>query len=71
MGSIVTQAPDAQSWYLVSRTFDGATGINSQIGKYFEDAVNAVNTGTPAEKALETVASGVSQVLSQYGLTGQ
>ena len=71
VGSIVTQAPDAQSWYLASRTFDGATGINSQIGKYFEDAVNAVNTGIPAAKALETVASGVSQVLSQYGLTSQ
>lgn len=71
VGSIVTQAPDAQSWYLAARTFDGATGINSQIGKYFEDAVNAVNTGIPAAKALETVASGVAQVLSQYGLTGQ
>ena len=71
VGSIVTQAPDAQSWYLASRTFDGATGINSQIGKYFEDAVNAVNSGIPVAKALETVASGVSQVLSQYGLTGQ
>src|SRR3990167_1752454 len=67
VGSIVTQAPDAQSWYLASRTFDGVTGINSQLGKYFEDAVNAVNTGIPAAKALETVASGVSQVLSQYG----
>ncbi len=71
VGSIITQAPDALSWYLDSRTFDGATGINSQIGKYFEDAVNAVNSGTPAAKALETVASGVSQVLSQYGLTSQ
>jgi len=71
VGSIVTQAPDAQSWYLAARTFDGATGINSQIGKYFEDAVNAVNSGIPAAKALETVASGVSQVLSQYGLTSQ
>jgi len=71
VGSIVTQAPDAQSWYLAARTFDGVTGINSQLGKYFEDAVNAVNTGIPAAKALETVASGVSQVLSQYGLTSQ
>ena len=71
VGSIVTLAPDAQSWYLASRTFDGATGINSQIGKYFEDAINALTTGTPAAKALETVAAGVAQVLSQYGLTTQ
>jgi multiple sugar transport system substrate-binding protein len=71
VGSIVSQAPDAQSWYLASRTFDGATGINSQIGKYFEDAINALTTGTTAAKALETVAAGVAQVLSQYGLTTQ
>lgn len=68
VGSIISQAPNAESWYLASRTFDGPTGINSQITKYFEDAVNAVNSGTPAAKALETAASGVKQVLSQYGL---
>jgi len=71
VGSIIAQAPDAQSWFLASRTFDGATGINSQIGKYFEDAVNSVNAGSPAAKALETVAAGVGQVISQYGLTGK
>ena len=68
LSSIITRAPYAQSWYLASRTFDGPTGINSLIGKYFEDAVNAVNSGTPAAKALEPVQLGVTQVLSQYGL---
>jgi multiple sugar transport system substrate-binding protein len=68
LGSIIAGAPNAQSWYLQSRTWDGPTGINSLINKYFEDAVNAVNTGTPATKALETTAVGVSQVLGQYGL---
>ena len=71
LGPLVTQAPDASSWYLASRTFDGTTGINSQLSKYFEDAVNSVNAGNPAAKALETVAAGVSQVLSQYGLISQ
>ena len=71
LGALMNQAPDAQSWYLQSRTFDGPTGINSQISKYFEDAVNAVNSGTPADKALETVVSGVSQVLSQYGTSAK
>ncbi len=71
VGSIVSQAPDAQSWFLQSRTFDGPTGINSQINKYYEDAINAVNSGVRADKALETVASGVSQILSQYGLVSQ
>lgn len=69
LGAVVSSASSAESWYLQSRTFDGPTGINSQINKYFEDAVNAVNSGTPAQKALETVASGVSQVLNQYGVT--
>lgn len=68
LGAIVSQAKDAQTWFLQSRTFDGPTGINSLINKYFEDAVNAVNSGTSAKNALEPVTAGVSQVLSQYGL---
>lgn len=71
LGSIISLAGNAQSWYLASRTFDGPTGINSQVGKYFEDAVNAVNSGVQVTKALETVASGVSQVLSQYGISAR
>lgn len=68
LGSIISMADNAQSWYLQSRTFDGPTGINSLINKYFEDAVNAVNLRSTAEKSLPTVASGVNQVLRQYGL---
>jgi len=68
LGSIIKLAPDAQSWFLASRTWDGPTGINSQINKYFEDAINAVNSGKSAKSALETAASGVTQVLSQYKL---
>lgn len=71
VGSVIEQASDARSWYLVSRTHDGPTGINSQIVKYYEDAVNSVNSGVRADKALETVVSGVSQILSQYGLISQ
>lgn len=68
LGSIISQAPNARSWYLQSRTYDGPTGINSLINKYFEDAVNAVNARSTAEKALPTAAQGVSQVLKQYGI---
>ncbi|MEK7497978.1 MAG: extracellular solute-binding protein [Patescibacteria group bacterium] len=71
VGGILSQAPYAQSWYLASRTFDGPTGINSQVSKYFEDAVNAVNSGTRASDALVTVTQGINQVLSTYGLTTQ
>lgn len=67
--SLVVGAPDAESWYLASKTYDGPTGINSQIGKYFEDAINLVNDRANSQDALITVAAGVAQVLNQYGLT--
>jgi multiple sugar transport system substrate-binding protein len=62
----IEQAPQAQTWYLCSRTFDN--GINDKMIDYFKDAVNAVNLNKEPEEALETAASGVSQLLSQYGI---
>lgn len=70
LGSIIKPALGAESWYLDSRTFDGPTGINSQVGNYYADAINAVNGGnTPVAQALQTAATGIGQVLSQYHLT--
>jgi multiple sugar transport system substrate-binding protein len=66
VGAYIEQAPYASSWYLASKTFDN--GLNDQIIKYYEDAINKVNSGTEAGSALSTVASGVQQVLTQYGL---
>lgn len=71
VGPLMSQAPYAKSWYLDSQTWDGPTGINSLMSKYFEDAVNAVNSGTTATAALTPVAAGVTQVLQQYGLVGK
>lgn len=72
IGSIISQAPGAKSWYLDSRTFDGDTGINTQMSNYFGDAVNAVVGGKEtATQALATVAQGVSQVLLQYGMASK
>jgi ABC-type glycerol-3-phosphate transport system substrate-binding protein len=69
LGSIVSQAAGAQSWYLASRTFDGPTGINSQLSNYFGDAVNAVaDNKKSVTEALTTCAQGVAQVLAQYRL---
>jgi len=70
-GPLIVQAQDAQSWYLADRTFDGPTGINTQIKKYFEDAINAVNEGKDTEKSLDTAAQGVAQVLARYGIGRQ
>lgn len=63
-GAYVAQGPYYKSWYLSSKTMDG--GINDEIIKYFEDAVNATLAGGDPQGALQTVASGVKQVLDKY-----
>lgn len=68
VGAFVQQAQAAKSGYLSSDTHDN--GINDKIIKYFEDAVNAVNSGkSDSKQALETASQGVSQVLNQYGIS--
>ena len=62
----VEQIPQAKTWYLCSFTWDN--GINDRMIKYFEDAVNAVNSGKTAREALTTAGRGISQLLSQYGI---
>lgn len=67
-GAFVTQGKEAKSWYLHSQTFDGPTGINSQLVKYFEEAVDTVAAGGSPQTAVVTAAKGVQQVLAQYGI---
>ncbi len=62
----VDQVSQAETWYLCSRTYDN--GINDKIIDYFKDAVNAVNSNEDPADALATTASGVAQLLSQYGI---
>jgi len=63
LAPFLEQAPDSKSWYLSSRTAD--SGINDNIIKYFEDAVNRSLMGADSE--LETtVTQGVDSVLSRY-----
>lgn len=69
VGAFVKQGETAKSWFLASRTFDN--GINDRIIKYYEDALNKLLVGKSPEEALQPVAAGVAQVLSQYGVTGQ
>lgn len=64
VGAFVTQGPIYKSWYLSSSTFD--SGINDEMIKYFEDGINAVLAGTDPTTALQTVNSGVQQVLDKY-----
>jgi len=63
----LVQAPTAKTWYLCSRTYDD--GLNDSMIKYYEDAVNIVNQGRKPAEALQTTASGVTQVTARWGLT--
>ena len=62
----VNQAESAQSFPLASRTFDN--GLNDQMIKYLEDAVNGLSSGGSPTSVLTITASGFQQVLSRYGL---
>lgn len=68
VGPFIAGAATAKSTYLNSATGDGDTGINSRFSQYYGDAVNAAGRGNQAKQALDTVASGVKQVLESYGV---
>lgn len=66
VGAYVSQAPNAKSFPLASRTFDN--GLNDKLIKYLTDAVNGMAAGSAPAAVLQTMASGFTQVLGQYGL---
>lgn len=63
-GAFVSQAPNYKSWFLAGKTND--EGINDEIIKYYEDAVNTINSGQSVGSALKTLSEGVTQVLAKY-----
>jgi multiple sugar transport system substrate-binding protein len=67
VGAYVNAAPTMKSWYMCSFTHDN--GVNDQIIKYYEDAVNKVVGGEAAAKALVTAEEGINQVLTKYHAT--
>lgn len=69
LASLITQAPTMKSFYLVTRTFDGETGINSSLINYLKDAVNSLSEGGSPETALKTADEGFKQVYSRFGLS--
>ncbi|MBI3397363.1 extracellular solute-binding protein [Candidatus Woesebacteria bacterium] len=68
LGSVVSLAPYAQSWYLQSNTHDGPTGINTQIKNLFSDAVTSTIKGLSSDTVLSTLNDGLNRILSAYGL---
>ncbi|MGB9883468.1 MAG: ABC transporter substrate-binding protein [Microgenomates group bacterium] len=66
IGAVIKQADNFVSLPLVSRTFDN--GLNDQIIKYLENAVNSTIQGVSYNEALKTAQEGVKQVFTKYKL---
>lgn len=65
VGAYVADAPFMRSFPMASQTHDN--GLNDQIIKAYEDAINAVVGGTPAQNALDTAAKNIQNTLTRYG----
>lgn len=66
-GAYITDAPYAKSFPLASNTFDN--GLNDQMIKIYQKAINDVISNIPATRALETAAKSVKETLIKYGTT--
>lgn len=66
VGAYIQEGPTAKSFPLASRTLDN--GLNDKLIKYMKDAVNGMAAGSAPTAVLQTMASGFTQVLGQYGL---
>lgn len=60
----VNQGASYTSWYLAGHTAD--EGVNDQLIKYYEDAINAITGGSTVSSVLKTLDAGVAQVLAKY-----
>ncbi|MBI2594027.1 extracellular solute-binding protein [Candidatus Daviesbacteria bacterium] len=63
-GAFVAQGPYYKSWYLNSDTHD--QGLNDEMVKYYEDAVNAAANNQDPVSSLQTTSKGIEQVLDKY-----
>lgn len=69
IGPVMSQAATMKSLPMISRTYDN--GINDEIVKYIENAINATDKGVDYETAMFTAADGIKQVLKKYGIEQQ
>jgi len=66
LGPVIKQADYFISVPIISRTFDN--GLNDEIIKYLENAINATIEGVSYQEALKTFKQGVDQVFQKYQL---
>ncbi len=66
VGAVIEQAQNLKSLPVVWRTYDN--GLNDEIIKYIEDAINARINATTPQEALKKAQEGISQVYKKYGV---
>lgn len=64
LGAFLTQAPYYKSWYLNSGT--GDAGLNEEMIKLYEEAVNDVLQGKDALGTLQVIGPEIQKVLDKY-----
>ena len=65
LGAFIADAPYMRSAPMASRTFDN--GLNDQMIKAYEDAINSVLKGSRAADELQTTAKNVETILTRFG----
>ena len=66
IGSVLQQADRMKTLPLVARTYDN--GLNDEVVKYLENAVNATSQGVSYREAFTTASRGILQTFSKYGI---
>lgn len=66
IGAVIKQADSFVSLPLVSRTFDN--GLNDEVIKYLENAINSTIQGVSYSEALKTAQNGINQIFTKYNI---
>lgn len=69
LAPLIQSAPQMKSFYLASRTNDGATGIDTTMINYLRSAVDSLNRGTSPETAISDADNGFKQIFARFGIT--
>ena len=67
LAPVIKQAANFVSQPLISRTYDN--GLNDEIIKYIENAVNSTVQGVSYNEALRTASQGITQIFTKYSIT--
>lgn len=66
IGAVIQQAKGMKSLPIISQTYDD--GLNDEVVKYIEDAINETIKGLSYQDALTTAQKGMDQIFTKYKL---